>query len=235
MRDVTDATFEQEVLVRSDSVPVVVDLWAQWCGPCRTLGPILERAVAATGGKVDGVKVDIDANPGVAQAFRVQSIPLVVAIKDRKVVSSFLGAQPEHVVRDWVNALLPTEEESEVERLVAAGDESSLRRALELDPDHEGAIALLGELLVSSGRAEEALELIGRIPETPATRRVAALARAGGEIGTADEIQSRLDSLLDRVKADEDARKEFVDLLELLGPDDPRTAVYRKQLAARLY
>jgi putative thioredoxin len=165
----------------------------------------------------------------------VQSIPLVVAIKNRKAVDSFLGAQPEQFVRQWVNRLLPTEEESEVERLVAAGDEGSLRRALELDPDNEAAIAALGELLATSGRAEEALELIGRIPETPATRRVAAIARAGGEIGGADDIQARLDALLDRVKDDEDARKEYVDLLELLGPDDPRTVTYRKQLASRLY
>src|SRR3954465_8450439 len=94
--DVTDATFETEVLERSKSVTVVVDLWAEWCGPCRTLGPILEKVVDATEGKVVLAKVDTDANPGVAQAFRVQSIPAVYALRDGAVVDGFVGALPEH-------------------------------------------------------------------------------------------------------------------------------------------
>src|SRR5260221_14128306 len=89
MMDVTDATFERDVLDRSMEVPVVVDLWAEWCGPCKTLGPILERVVAATGGKVELTKVDVDANPQVAASFRVQSIPAVYAIRDKQMVDSF--------------------------------------------------------------------------------------------------------------------------------------------------
>ena len=132
--DVTDATFETEVLKRSNDTPVVVDLWAPWCGPCRQLGPILEKVVDATEGKVVLAKVNVDENPQVSQAFRVQGIPAVYAVKDGKVVDGFVGAQGESAVSAFVESLLPTEEESEVEQLVSAGDEESLRKALELDP-----------------------------------------------------------------------------------------------------
>src|SRR5580658_2488061 len=94
MTDVTDATFGTAVMERSTQVPVVVDLWAEWCGPCKTLGPILEKVIAETGGEVELTKVDIDANPRVAQIFDVRSIPAVYAIKDRKIVDSFIGALP---------------------------------------------------------------------------------------------------------------------------------------------
>jgi putative thioredoxin len=232
--DVTDATFERDVIERSTQVPVVVDLWAEWCGPCRTLGPILEKVSGETQGKVELAKVDTDANPRVAQAFRVQSIPFVVAIKDRQPVGSFLGAQGEAYVRDFVAQLLPTEEEGEVAKLLAAGDEDSLRRALELDPDHEGVIVALAHLMVEADRPDEALELIARIPESPETRHVAALARHGGEL-TGSDIDAELTALLEQVKDDADARQRFLDLLELLGPDDPRTSQYRRQLTARIY
>lgn len=230
--DVTDATFERDVLERSHAVPVVVDLWATWCGPCHTLGPILDRVVEETAGRVELVKVDIDANPMVAQAFRVQSIPSVFALAGGKVVDSFTGALPEHRVREWVAGLAPSA--SEADLLVEAGDEASLRRALELDPGHEGAVVALAELLVARGEAEAALAVLGRVPETAETRRVAALARVGGEAAL-DDSTIELDALLDRVKGDEEARQRFLDLLELLGPDDPRTAQYRKALTARLY
>ena len=125
MVDVTDATFETAVLVRSDEVPVVVDLWAPWCGPCKTLGPIIERIVAATGGKVELAKIDIDENPMVAQAFQVQSIPMVVALRDRQVVDHFLGALPEREVQAFIDKLLPTSDEEQVAALIEAGDEAS--------------------------------------------------------------------------------------------------------------
>jgi putative thioredoxin len=232
--DVTDAAFETEVVQRSHRTPVVVDLWAPWCGPCKTLGPILERVVEATGGAVVLAKVNVDQNPQVAAAFRVQGIPAVYAMKDGKVVDGFVGAQGEAFVQQFVARLVPTAEENEVHRLLAAGDEASLRAALELDPDNADVILALAELLAGSGRGEEALELLARIPETPATRRVAALARAGGEVDLGD-LDRRLTELLERVKDDDEARQEYVDLLELLGPDDPRTAQYRKALTARLY
>jgi putative thioredoxin len=233
MLDVTDDTFERDVLDRSTEVPVVVDLWAEWCGPCRTLGPILERVVGATEGKVDLVKVDVDANPRVASTFQVQSIPAVFALKDRKIVDSFIGALPEPAVQEFVDRLAPVE--TEADRLVAAGDEASLRQALEIQPDHGGALTALAELLVARGERDDALALLGRIPETAETRRIAALARVGDDVVSDDGVEARLDALLDRVKDDDDARQQFVDLLEVLGADDPRTATYRKRLTARLY
>lgn len=233
--DVTDATFETEVVQRSNQVPVVVDLWAEWCGPCRTLTPILEKVIGATDGKVVLAKVDVDQNPEVSAAFRVQGIPAVYAMRDGQVVDGFVGAQPEPVVAELVARLLPSETDQAVRSLLDAGDEASLRQVLELVPDHEAAIVALAELLVGDGRGDEALELLARIPDTPATRRVAALARTGGDAPDPGEVEARLDGLLERVKHDDAARAEFVDLLELLGPDDPRTAAYRRQLTARLY
>jgi putative thioredoxin len=233
MLDVTDDTFERDVLDRSTEVPVVVDLWAEWCGPCRTLGPILERVVAATEGKVALVKVDVDANPRVATTFQVQSIPAVFALQDRKIVDSFIGALPEPAVQEFVDRLAPAD--TEADRLVAAGDEASLRAALDLQPDHQGGVAALAELLVARGERDEALALLERIPETAETRRIAALARVGGDAVGDDGVEARLDALLERVKDDDNARQQFVDLLEVLGADDPRTATYRKRLTARLY
>src|SRR5829696_5507216 len=228
MADVTDATFEADVLQRSHEVPVVVDLWAPWCGPCRTLTPVLEEVVAASEGKVELVKVNVDENPQISAAFRVQSIPAVYALKDGRVVEGFIGAQPKPVVEKLVDTLLPTEEEAEVDRLVRAGDEASLRAALDLDRDHAGAVVALAELLVGNGRSDEALSLLARVPESAETRRVAALARLAAVEGDGaapvaqDGLTERLDALLGRVKDDEDARQEFLDVLELLGPDDPR-------------
>ncbi len=236
MLNATDATFERDVIQRSHDVPVVVDLWAEWCGPCRTLGPIIEKVVAETEGRVELVKVDVDANPMVSQAFLVQSIPAVYAIREGKVVDSFVGALPEHAVREWVGRLAPAP--SEVDLLVEQGDEASLRKALDIDPDHAGGVVALAELLVSQGSSDEALRLLARIPETAETRRVAAMARVGETVlndGAADEITTELDTLLERVKADEAARQRFLDLLELLGVDHPRTAEYRKALTARLF
>lgn len=238
--DVTDATFEAEVIERSAQVPVIIDLWAEWCGPCKTLGPIIEKVVDETDGQVVLTKLDIDHNPQIAQALRVQSIPAVFVAKDRKLYPGFIGAQPEHVVRQFVQSLLPTEEEGAVAALLEAGDEASLRKVLEIDPGHEQAVVALAEQLVHSGvdgATDEALSLLERIPESAETRRVAALARMGTEgVAAFDgDVEHRLDALLDRVKDDEEARQEYVDVLELLGPTDPRTARYRKLLTSRLF
>jgi putative thioredoxin len=153
-------------------------------------------------------------------------------MKDRRLVDSFLGAQPEAAVRDFVQRLLPTPEETEIDRLVRAGDEASLRQALEAESDHVGAVLALAELLGGSGRGEEALALLARIPDTAEVRRVAAVVRVGAEVG---DVEAELTSLLDRVRGDDDARQRFVDLLEVLGPDDPRTADFRRKLTTRLY
>jgi putative thioredoxin len=231
--DVTDATFETEVVERSKTTPVVVDLWATWCGPCTTLGPILEKVVDATGGQVVLAKVDVDANPAISQAFQVQSIPAVYAMKDGQPVDGFMGSYPENFVQEFVDKLLPSPTDVLQSELLAAGDEASLRKVLDDEPGNEEAVIALAELLVERGDTEEALALLERIPESDRTRKVAATARLGDE--PADDYDNELVGLLDQVREDDEARQRFVDLLEVMGPDDPRTASYRKQLTARLF
>lgn len=233
--DVTDESFEADVLDRSRTTPVVVDVWAPWCGPCRTLGPMLEAAVEATEGRVVLAKVNSDENPAVSQAFRIQSIPAVFAIADGKVVDQFLGAQPQAAIDEFVQRLDTGGAPTEIDLLREAGDEASLRRALELAPDDADVIVDLAELLAGDDRGAEALELLARIPENADTRRISAFVRSGGAFTTPDAIESRLAALLDAVKDDDAARQEFVDLLELLGADDPRTAQWRRQLTSRLF
>ena len=237
--DVTDQTFQEEVLTRSATVPVVVDLWAPWCGPCKTLGPLLDKAVADTNGAVELAKVNVDENPRVAQTFAVQSIPAVFAISKGQVVDQFIGAVPEAQVTAFVQRLAPAP--SEADTLVAAGDEASLRKALELEPDHAAAIEALARLLIDRDEAPEALALIQRVPETEATRTLAAEARlreAGVDVSESldgGEIEGKLSELLERVRDDDAARQEYVDLLEAMGANDPRTSEYRRALAARLF
>lgn len=231
--DVSDATFESAVIEKSMSVPVVVDLWAPWCGPCKTLTPILEKAVSAANGRVVLAKVNIDENPGIAQAFRVQSIPMVVAIRDGAPVTAFQGAQPEHVVAQFIQELLPSARDEEIAALLARGDELSLRAVLEIEPGNEPAVVALATLLTARGEGEEALTLLSRVPETDIVRKAAAEARLS--MRAPDDYDEQLDKLLDVVKADEIARQQFLDILEVMGPDDPRTAAWRKKLTARLY
>ena len=231
--DVTDATFEQDVLVRSEQVPVVVDLWADWCGPCKTLGPILEKVIGATDGKVVLAKVDVDANPRVAATFRVQSIPAVFALRDRQIVDHFVGARPEREVQEFVERLAPSA--SPADKLAALGSEDGYRAALDLEPDHEAAVLGLAELLAGRGESDEALALLARIPETAEVRRVAALARGAGSALEQGDVEAELDSLLERVKDDEAARQRYLDLLEVMGAEDPRTGKYRRALTSRLF
>ena len=126
MKDATDQTFAADVVERSRSVPVVVDFWAEWCGPCRQLGPALEAAVDATEGEVELVKVDVDANPRISLEYGVQSIPAVKAFRDGRVVDEFVGAVPRASIDMFLRGLVP----SEADRLVELGDADSLRRRM---------------------------------------------------------------------------------------------------------
>ena len=235
MIDVTDQDFEAQVIEKSHELPVIVDLWAPWCEPCKTLGPLLEKVINAHGGKVLGVKGNVDDNPGVSQAFQVQSIPMVVAFKDGQAVDGFMGAQGEPMLEDFVNRLLPTEEQNEIDSLIEAGDELSLRAALEIQSDHPEAVLALAELLVADARVDEGLALLERIPESPESRRIAATARTSDSSGESAEVEAELEALLGQVKTDEDARQRFVDLLEVMGAENPQTLEWRKKLSTALF
>jgi len=231
--DVTDATFQKEVIEKSKVTPVIIDLWAQWCGPCKTLGPILEKLTAATNGKVILAKVDVDSCPQVAQAFQVQSIPAVYAMKDGKIVDGFVGAQSEHVVEQFIKNLLPEPVVVDVKALLAKGDEASLRQALAAEPTNESVVVALADLLIARKDCAAALELLKTVPETERVRTAVAAARAA--FVPNDDFDKQLTDLLVRVKTDEDAKREFLEVLERMGPNDPRTGDYRKKLTARLF
>ena len=231
--DVTDATFQTEVVERSHTVPVIVDFWAPWCGPCKSLTPILERATAATEGQVELVKLNIDENPGVTQAFHVQSIPAVFVIKDGKVIHNFTGGQSDQYVQQLVQALLPDPTQTRIIELLANGTEEALRDAVALAPGNEDAICTLADLLIRTGKAEEALTFLVRLPETDRVRKLGAMARLA--MNPVDNLDTELDALLLRVKEDEVARRGYLDILETMGPADPRTGKYRKLLTQKLF
>ncbi len=231
--DVTDATFQSEVLDRSMTTPVIVDLWAPWCGPCRTIGPILEKLTAATNGKVILAKVNVDENPQISGAFQVQSIPAVYAMQDGKVINSFVGAEPEHVIAEFVASLSPVGEAVTVASLLARGDEDSLHQALDIEPKNEDSIVALAQLLIARNAITEAIEVLMRVPETPRVGLL--LAEARQAFKPSDDYDSALALLLDLVKADENARQKYIDILEIMGANDPRTLNHRKNLTARLF
>ncbi len=139
--DVSEAEFEAEVVQRSSEVPVVVDFWAPWCGPCKQLGPTLEKAAKARTGKVVLAKIDTDENPDLATAFGVQGIPAVKAFADGEVVAEFVGVLSASQVEQFFDGLIP----SESQLLLDAGDETSLRKAVELDPKNVDAAFALAQ------------------------------------------------------------------------------------------
>jgi putative thioredoxin len=234
VKDVTDDTFATDVMERSKSVPIVIDLWAEWCGPCRTLGPIIEKVVAETNGAVELVKVDVDANPQISQAFRVQSIPAVFAIHEGQIVDSFVGALPEAQVREFVERLAPGA--SAVDRLVSAGDEASLREALALDPKNVDAAVALGDYLRQENRLDEAEAVLEPFSTVVAAKTVLArirLQRSG--VSLDGDLDLTLDHLLEQSAVNDELRAQLLEVLDALGPDDLRYVSYRRRLASRLY
>ena len=234
MTDVTDATFGTAVMERSMTVPVVVDLWAEWCGPCKTLGPIIEKVIGETGGAVELAKVDVDTNPEIAQAFNVQSIPAVFAIHEGKIVDSFVGALPESAVREFVEKLAPGT--SKVDQLVDVGDEASLRAALELDATNIDAAVALGDLLRRADRLDEADEVLKPFENVVAAKTILARIRLQrGGVSLDGDLDLTLEHLLEQSSSATSAKDSLLEILDALGPGDPRYVSYRRKLASRLY
>jgi putative thioredoxin len=248
--DVSEQDFQQKVVERSKQVPVVVDFWAEWCGPCRTLGPALEKAVNARDGQVELAKIDTDRNPRIAQEFQIASIPAVKAFKDGKVVSEFIGAVPPAKIEAFLNEIVP----SEADQLSESGDEESLRKALELDPRHAEAAVGLGRLLLERGDAEEAHGLLKAFPHDFIADGLAARAELSiaqnGE--SADDLhgafsawdggdpEQALEKLQLVLSAEQDPerkdliRRVMVAIFTELGTDHPLAREHRRRLAAAL-
>lgn len=258
--EVTDETFEQVVVEGSKERPVVVDLWASWCAPCRTLGPILEKVASERDGAFLLAKVDVDAN-GVGQALlkavRSQGIPTVVAFRDGAPVSLFTGAYPEQEVNAFVDSIMPTEadkEADEAEAELEAGDlegaEAGFREALALDPDNRDAALGLAKVLVERGALDEARPLVMKhLPEPDAERLHAAIevkewtSDAGvGTLGAAKRAAAQgrwreaLDAMIAALADDRDgARQAMVTAFAALGDDDELVPEYRRKLTAALF
>ena len=249
--DVNEADFMAEVVERSRDLPVVVDFWAEWCGPCRQLGPALEAAVAKRDGRVALAKVDVDANQNLAASFGVRGIPAVKAFRDGEVVSEFTGAIPPAQIERFLDTLVP----SPADELAVAGDEASLREALALDPGHGAAAAGLGRILLGRGDTGEALELLEPLRGDFLAEGLAARARLVEANGRPEpdprlaqafdawdegDFETALETLQELLGEADDAgrrdliRQAMVGIFAELGADDELAREHRRRLAAAL-
>lgn len=243
--DVTEHDFQEKVIEASKDHPVVVDYWADWCGPCRMLGPILEQAAAEREGQVTLAKLDTDANQRLAAEHGIQGIPAVKAFKDGKVVAEFVGAQPPAKVQQFFDGLLP----SEADALVAAGDEESLRRAIELEPARIDAKVALAIKQRRRGDVDGALETLANAEGDFTADGLAArirLERAGEPQALAafaaldgDDPQRAVDLLIEAIASGDghkdDLRRIVVGILDAFGVDHPFARDARRRLAGALY
>jgi putative thioredoxin len=254
--EATDQNFVDAVVEESKRRPVVVDLWAAWCGPCRIIGPILEKVADERKGAFLLAKLDVDANPYTAGQFGVQSIPTVIAFRDGRPVDGFIGAIPEPMVNEFVDRLLPSEAdlgaqealEQEIEGDLSEA-ETKYRDALASDPGNREAQLGLARVLAETGREDEARQmLMPLLPDPEAERVLAALEVASwasltepGTLASAKRLAAQgksreaLDGMLGALRDDPDARRAMLDLFAVLGEEDPLVVEYRRKLANALF